>query len=165
MGASLKSEDLNILGTPPTLYNARFATMKRSSEGAQGLPVQPQDLRICTESSSSPRTGRRQWGSRDTIHARRNLPDKEFRYLRTVRVTAAVYCGFRLTLARFKFTLQHRAGVRPYTSSYDLAESCVFSKQSPPPLQCHLIKNIFFIGTLFPEVTELFCRVPSTYFY
>jgi len=28
---------------------------------------------------------------RYAIHARRNLPDKEFRYLRTVIVTAAVY--------------------------------------------------------------------------
>jgi len=26
-----------------------------------------------------------------------------------------------------------RAGVRPNTSSYDLAKSCVFNKQSPPP--------------------------------
>ena len=31
---------------------------------------------------------------------------------------------------------QHRAGVRPYTSSYDFAEPCVFSKQSPPPGLC-----------------------------
>ena len=29
----------------------------------------------------------------DTIRAGRNLPDKEFRYLRTVIVTAAVYWG------------------------------------------------------------------------
>ena len=29
-----------------------------------------------------------------TIRAGRNLPDKEFRYLRTVIVTAAVYRGF-----------------------------------------------------------------------
>jgi hypothetical protein len=29
-----------------------------------------------------------------TIHAGRNLPAKEFRYLRTVRVTAAVYLEF-----------------------------------------------------------------------
>ncbi len=29
-----------------------------------------------------------------TIRAGRNLPDKEFRYLRTVIVTAAVYWGF-----------------------------------------------------------------------
>jgi len=31
----------------------------------------------------------------------------------------------------------HRAGVRPYTSSFDLAESCVFNKQSPPPVWLH----------------------------
>ena len=33
-------------------------------------------------------------------------------------------------------TFQHRAGVRPYTSSYDLAESCVFDKQSLGPFHC-----------------------------
>ena len=32
--------------------------------------------------------------NRCTIRAGRNLPDKEFRYLRTVIVTAAVYRGF-----------------------------------------------------------------------
>jgi hypothetical protein len=36
----------------------------------------------------------RQWSNRYAIHAGRNLPDKEFRYLRTVIVTAAVYWGF-----------------------------------------------------------------------
>lgn len=36
----------------------------------------------------------RQRSSRYAIHAGRNLPDKEFRYLRTVIVTAAVYRGF-----------------------------------------------------------------------
>jgi hypothetical protein len=35
----------------------------------------------------------RQLGSRYAIRAGRNLPDKEFRYLRTVIVTAAVYWG------------------------------------------------------------------------
>ncbi len=34
----------------------------------------------------------RQCPHRYTIRAGRNLPDKEFRYLRTVIVTAAVYC-------------------------------------------------------------------------
>ena len=33
-------------------------------------------------------------------------------------------------------TFQHRAGVRPYTSSCDLAESCVFDKQSLGPFRC-----------------------------
>jgi hypothetical protein len=36
----------------------------------------------------------RQRSSRYTIRAGRNLPAKEFRYLRTVRVTAAVCQGF-----------------------------------------------------------------------
>jgi len=36
----------------------------------------------------------RQCGHRYAIRAGRNLPDKEFRYLRTVIVTAAVYRGF-----------------------------------------------------------------------
>jgi hypothetical protein len=36
----------------------------------------------------------RQCPNRYTIRAGRNLPDKEFRYLRTVIVTAAVYWGF-----------------------------------------------------------------------
>ena len=73
---------------------------------------------------------------RYTIRAGRNLPDKEFRYLRTVIVTAAVYWGFNSGLALLLLTFQHRAGVTPYTSSYDLAESCVFDKQSPGPIHC-----------------------------
>jgi hypothetical protein len=63
----------------------------------------------------------RQWGSRYAIRAGRNLPDKEFRYLRTVIVTAAVYWGFDSKLALLLLTFQHRAGVRPYTSSFDFA--------------------------------------------
>jgi len=31
-------------------------------------------------------------------------------------------------------TEQHWADVRPYTKFYNVAESCVFSKQSPPPI-------------------------------
>ena len=33
-------------------------------------------------------------------------------------------------------TFQHRAGVRPYTSPYGFAESCVFDKQSLGPFRC-----------------------------
>ena len=78
----------------------------------------------------------RQRGSRYAIRAGRNLPDKEFRYLRTVIVTAAVYRGFNSELSHLLLTFRHRAGVRPYTSSCDFAEPCVFSKQSPPPGLC-----------------------------
>ena len=78
----------------------------------------------------------RQCPDRYTIRAGRNLPDKEFRYLRTVIVTAAVYWGFDSELAPLLLTFQHRAGVSPYTSSFDLAETCVFAKQSPGPIRC-----------------------------
>jgi len=33
-------------------------------------------------------------------------------------------------------TFQHRAGVSPYTSSYELAETYAFAKQSHEPLHC-----------------------------
>ena len=78
----------------------------------------------------------RQRGSRYAIRAGRNLPDKEFRYLRTVIVTAAVYRGFNSMLAHLLLTFRHRAGVRPYTSPYGFAEPCVLSKQSPLPSLC-----------------------------
>ena len=71
-----------------------------------------------------------------TIRAGQNLPDKEFRYLRTVIVTAAVYWGFSSLLAQIPLTFQHRAGVSPYTSSFDLAQTCVFAKQLPGPILC-----------------------------
>ena len=78
----------------------------------------------------------RQRGSRYAIRAGRNLPDKEFRYLRTVIVTAAVHRGFNSVLAHLLLTFRHRAGVRPYTSPCGFAEPYVFSKQSPPPGLC-----------------------------
>ena len=40
----------------------------------------------------------RQLSSRYAIRAGQNLPDKEFRYLRTVIVTAAVYRGLSSVL-------------------------------------------------------------------
>ena len=39
-------------------------------------------------------------------------------------------------LAHLLLTFQHRAGVSPYTSSFDLAETCVFAKQLPGPIHC-----------------------------
>ena len=94
-------------------------------------------LGIFTENSISLSPWLRQWGSRYAIRAGRNLPDKEFRYLRTVIVTAAVYRGFDSKLSPLLLTFRHRAGVRPYTAPNGFAEPCVFSKQSPPPTLCH----------------------------
>ena len=68
--------------------------MSGYSEGSWGLSVQVRVAGIFTGTAISPSPGRRQCRSRYTIRAGRNLPDKEFRYLRTVIVTAAVYRGF-----------------------------------------------------------------------
>ena len=86
----------------------------------------------------------RQCPNRYTIRAGQNLPDKEFRYLRTVIVTAAVYRGFDSMLAHLLLTFRHRAGVSPYTSSFDLAETCVFAKQSPGPILCGSFEHSLF---------------------
>ena len=102
----------------------------------------------------------RQCPDRYTIRAGRNLPDKEFRYLRTVIVTAAVYWGFNSELAPFLLTFQHRAGVTPYTSSFDLAESCVFDKQSPGPIHCGSFSGAPLIPKLRGQLAE-FLNNPS----
>ena len=64
------------------------------SKGAQGLFVLSRVIGIFTDTPISPSLWPRQRPSRYAIRAGRNLPDKEFRYLRTVIVTAAVYRGF-----------------------------------------------------------------------
>ena len=102
----------------------------------------------------------RQCPDRYTIRAGRNLPDKEFRYLRTVIVTAAVYWGFNSELSLLLLTFQHRAGVSPYTSSFDLAETCVFDKQSPGPIHCGSISGAPLIPKLRGQFAE-FLNYPS----
>ena len=84
----------------------------------------------------------RQCSDRYAIRAGRNLPDKEFRYLRTVIVTAAVHQGLVSELALIHVTFWHWAGITPYTSSYEFAESCVFGKQSPELFRCGLVSKL-----------------------
>ena len=121
---------------PPRLRRKFRQSVSNCSEGSRGLSVLPRVEGIFTPSATSLSPCPRQWGSRYAIRAGRNLPDKEFRYLRTVIVTAAVYWGFDSRLAPLLLTFQHRAGVRPYTSPCGFAEPCVFNKQSPPPGLC-----------------------------
>src|SRR5712664_3967584 len=91
---------------------------------------------VFTGTTNSPSRSPRQSIYHSTIRAGRNLPDKEFRYLRTVIVTAAVHRGFGSSLSALPLTFRHWAGVSPYTSPYGLAETCVFVKQSPGPTHC-----------------------------
>ena len=97
--------------------------------------------RVCcifTAISTSLSLGSRQCSHHYAFRAGRNLPDKEFRYLRTVIVTAAVYRGFDQELAPHHLTFRHRAGVTPYTSTFVFAECCVFDKQLQLPILCDL---------------------------
>src|SRR5699024_9276481 len=68
------------------------------SKAPRGLSVLSRVMRIFTHSIISPGLSLRQCPSRCTFRAGRNLPDKEFRYLRTVIVTAAVYWGLSSVL-------------------------------------------------------------------
>ena len=72
--------------------------MSSYSKAPWGLSVLSQVTRIFTGITISPSPSSRQRPDRYAIRAGRNLPDKEFRYLRTVIVTAAVYWGFNSKL-------------------------------------------------------------------
>ena len=102
----------------------------------------------------------RQCPDRYTFRAGQNLPDKEFRYLRTVIVTAAVYRGFNSMLSHLLLTFRHRAGVSPYTSSFDLAETCVFGKQLLGPIHCDPLSRASLLPKLRDQFAE-FLNYPS----
>ena len=102
----------------------------------------------------------RQCPNHYAFHAGQNLPDKEFRYLRTVIVTAAVHWGFDSMLAHLLLTFQHRAGVSSYTSSFDLAQTCVFGKQLLGPILCGCIAAAPLLPKLRGQFAE-FLNNPS----
>jgi hypothetical protein len=121
---------------PPILRIQNPPPVPSCSKAPRGLFVLARETRIFTRTSISPSPLLRQRSDRYAIRAGRNLPDKEFRYLRTVIVTAAVHWGFGSGREALPLTFQHWAGVSPYTSPYGLAETCVFVKQSPEPTLC-----------------------------
>ena len=86
---------------PPILHMDAQPPMPGNSKGSWGLSVLPQVSGIFTGTTTSPGSTSRQRSDRYTIRAGRNLPDKEFRYLRTVIVTADIHRGFtsRLRIA------------------------------------------------------------------
>ena len=104
----------------PILHINYPNSMLSYSKGSRGLFVPSRVIGIFTDTTISLSSRLRQCPDHYTIRAGRNLPDKEFRYLRTVIVTAAVYRGFNSSLLlrlALLLTFRHRAGVRLYTSS------------------------------------------------
>ena len=79
---------------PPILYKLYQNSISGYSKAPRGLSVLSRVTCIFTGTIISPSLWLRQCPNRYTFRAGRNLPDKEFRYLRTVIVTAAVYWGF-----------------------------------------------------------------------
>ena len=79
---------------PPILRMRYLWPVPGYSKGSRGLSVLLRVSGIFTTTTISPSRSLRQCSSRYAIHARRNLPDKELRYLRTLIVRAAVYGCF-----------------------------------------------------------------------
>ena len=78
----------------PILYKLYQQSISGYSKAPRGLSVLSRVTCIFTGTIISPSLSLRQCPDRCAFRAGRNLPDKEFRYLRTVIVTAAVYWGF-----------------------------------------------------------------------
>ncbi len=83
-----------ILSLPPILYINYQNPISSYSKAPRGLSVLSQVTGIFTGITISPSPSSRQRPDRYAFRAGLNLPDKEFRYLRTVIVTAAVHRGF-----------------------------------------------------------------------
>jgi hypothetical protein len=112
----------------------------------------------------------RQCPGRYAIHAGRNLPDKELRYLRTVIVTAAIHRGFNYELRGKPLTppLNLPALGKRQTIYIDFWSSHrpVFlinsrqgqfsAAQGTAPWASHFTSP----SSPYPEVTDSFCRVP-----
>ena len=96
---------LKLLSLPPILYINYQDPVSSYSKAPWGLSVLSQVTSIFTSTTISPGTLSRQCPNHYAFRAGQNLPDKEFRYLRTVIVTAAVHWGFssKLRLATNSF--------------------------------------------------------------
>ena len=78
---------------PVILHMINRKPISDYSKGSRGLSVLLRVNGIFTATTISPSLLLRQRPDRYAIRAGRNLPDKEFRYLRTVIVTAAIHQG------------------------------------------------------------------------
>ena len=92
-----------------------------------------------------------------------NLPDKEFRYLRTVIVTAAVHWGFGSKPLTLTFPLTSSTGqASALYVGFLLTETCVLLNSRlayslrPFTLWLHVVTCVPS-----PKVTGLVCRVPT----
>ena len=129
---TLPRPESRLQSLPPILRKQFRKPMPSCSKAPRGLSVLPRVTCIFTGIAVSPSICPRQRPTRYAIRAGRNLPDKEFRYLRTVIVTAAVYRGFNSRLAPILLTFRHRAGVSLGGANSGIPASLNFSSNGAP---------------------------------
>ena len=86
------------------LYIVYRIPISSYSKAPRGLSVLLRVTGIFTGTTISPSLWLRQYPDHYAFRAGQNLPDKEFRYLRTVIVTAAVHWGFKSMLRRYRLS-------------------------------------------------------------
>jgi hypothetical protein len=111
---------------PPILRIPGPPSTSSCSKAPRGLFVLRRETRIFTGPAISPSPPSRQCSTRDTFRAGRNLPDKEFRYLRTVIVTAAVHRGFSSSLISSPFNLPAPGRCQPLYLSFRFGRDLCF---------------------------------------
>ena len=107
-------------GLPPMLNRAYQNTISSCSKASRGLFVRLWVASIFTRLAISPSPSLRQSPSCYAIRAGRNLPVKEFRYLRTVIVTAGVHPRFSSKLRPNKSELTPPLNVRTLARRHPL---------------------------------------------
>ena len=111
---------------PPILRIPGPPSTSSYSKAPWGLFVLQRETRIFTGPAISPSPPLRQCSNRDTFRAGRNLPDKEFRYLRTVIVTAAVHRGFSSGLISPPFNLPAPGRCQPLYLTFRFGRDLCF---------------------------------------
>ena len=131
------------------------------SKAPWGLSVLSRVTRIFTGIIISPSLSLRQCPNHYTFRAGRNLPDKEFRYLRTVIVTAAVYWGFNSKLRSEELTSPLNLPAPGRCQSIYFALKALHRHMFLLNSRlAHFSAATPKCGTPSSEVTGLICRVP-----
>ena len=135
---------------PPILHIIYSESIRSYSKGSQGLFVPLRVIGIFTDTTISPSSWLRQCPDRYTIRAGRNLPDKEFRYLRDRysygrRFTGASVNASELLKSTF-LNLPAPGRCQTLYSIFRFSRVLCFDKQSPGPLHCgqHYCWRLFF---------------------
>jgi hypothetical protein len=137
---------------PPILRMPCQASIPGYSKGSWGLSVLLRDCGIFTTSTISPSPSLRHCSSRYAVHARRNLPDKELRYLRTVPSPG----NLRLTANRILtcFIVTHAGIITCYrsTTRYRMASTLIATlsyRLQAAAAACKPAASVFY---LFPVI-------------